>query len=177
LAGSQAESLSAGVVAGTQVSTGHCAAIADAGHYLITDHRSCHLVVAHWCQNISAWDLSAWLQFAFRKQTRPANLRAYRELTRALPIGGRLNGQPTTVAVKRMLRLARPPRARQTGQRQSGNRQSDKARAEQDKAGNGHSEKTAGSEFFTHGTPPIQRPRPDENAGSLHSQKNFQVPF
>ena len=113
LAGSQAESLSPGVVAGTQVSTGHCAAIPDAGHYLITDHRSCHLAVARSCQNISAGDLSAWLQYTFRKQTRPANLRAYRELTRALPIGGRLNGQPT-LRSSGCWRLARPPRASQT---------------------------------------------------------------
>jgi hypothetical protein len=34
---------------------------------------------------------------------------------------------------------------------------SDQARAKQDKTGNGHSEETVRSEFFTHGTPPIAR--------------------
>src|SRR5258706_11651691 len=34
---------------------------------------------------------------------------------------------------------------------------SEQARAKQDKTGNGHSEETVGSEFFTHGTPLIAR--------------------
>jgi hypothetical protein len=34
---------------------------------------------------------------------------------------------------------------------------SEQARAKQDKTGNGHSEETVRSEFFTHGTPPTAR--------------------
>jgi hypothetical protein len=34
---------------------------------------------------------------------------------------------------------------------------SEQARAKQDKTGNGHSEETVRSEFFTHGTPPPAR--------------------
>jgi hypothetical protein len=34
---------------------------------------------------------------------------------------------------------------------------SEQARAKQDKTGNGHSEETVRSEFFTHGTPPAAR--------------------
>jgi hypothetical protein len=56
--------------------------------------------------------------------------------------------------------------------RGSGDCESDKARAKQDKAGNGYSEETVGSEFFTHGTPPIVSPCSNRTTVPLHSQKD-----
>ena len=53
------------------------------------------------------------------------------------------------------------------------NRESDQAGAKQDKAGNGHSEETVRSEFFTHGTPPVVCPGWNETTVPPHSQKNF----
>jgi hypothetical protein len=56
--------------------------------------------------------------------------------------------------------------------RGSGDCESDKARAKQDKAGNGYSEETVGSEFFTHDTPPIVSPCAKRTTVPLHSQKD-----
>jgi hypothetical protein len=58
----------------------------------------------------------------------------------------------------------------QISQIQSGEGEGDQAGAKQHKTGNGHSEETVGSEFFTHGTPPFARRcwfRFDERANLL----------
>jgi hypothetical protein len=62
-------------------------------------------------------------------------------------------------------------------------RESDQARAKQNKTGNGHSEETVGSEFFTHGTPPTardcwspfwtSRAPPDRTTGPIVQSKGF----
>jgi hypothetical protein len=57
--------------------------------------------------------------------------------------------------------------------RRSGKCDSGQAGAKEDKTGNGHSEETVRSEFFTHGTPPIVSPWSNETTVPPHSQKNF----
>jgi hypothetical protein len=52
------------------------------------------------------------------------------------------------------------------------NRESDKAGAQQDKAGNGYSEEAVGSEFVTHGSPPVVCPCPNNTTVPMHSQRN-----
>jgi hypothetical protein len=59
---------------------------------------------------------------------------------------------------------ANPPRqpARFSAGHRLGKCESHQASAKQDKAGNGHCEEALGSEFITHHTPPIERPRSKE---------------
>ena len=52
----------------------------------------------------------------------------------------------------------------------------EQARAKQDKTGNGHSEETVGSEFFTHGTPRlIVRLRFEQNDRHFAQSKGFRA--
>jgi hypothetical protein len=53
------------------------------------------------------------------------------------------------------------------------NRESDKAGAQQDKAGNGYSEEAVGSEFFTHGSPPVVCPCPTQHDRPDAQSKKF----
>jgi hypothetical protein len=88
-----------------------------------------------------------------------------RSVTLSYP-GWRGRRSAPTQSVSRTSGDARQSRGSADGER-------DKAGAKQDKAGHGHSEETVGSEFFTHGSPPLVRPCPDNTTVPLHSQKNF----
>jgi hypothetical protein len=62
------------------------------------------------------------------------------------------------------------------GKYQLGKCDADQAGAKQRKTGNGHSEETLGSEFFTHGTPRlIVRPRLEQNDRHFAQSKGFRA--
>jgi hypothetical protein len=67
-------------------------------------------------------------------------------------------------------------RGKVEGKYRSGKCDADQAGAKQRKTGNGHSEETLGSEFFTHGTPRlIVRPRFEQNAPHFAQSKGFRA--
>jgi hypothetical protein len=68
-------------------------------------------------------------------------------------------------------RAAHPGDARRS--RGSADGERDKAGAKQDKAGHGHCEETVGSEFFTHGSPPVVCPWLERNDCRLAQSKGF----
>jgi hypothetical protein len=82
-----------------------------------------------------------------------------------MPVSAGLRSAPPKL-VSRMSGAARRSHGSANGER-------DEAGAKQDKAGNGHSEEAVGSEFFTHGSPPVVCPCPNNTTVALHSQKNF----